>query len=130
MIEARSGKVKIDDFKANTVKTMVYYMYNERVSSSRLHEINVDLLRLADKYNVTSLVDFCVHHLEENLSLENALDVLVASHLTNQKSLFDATSNFVYANKENLVKTESWKEIMEANPKLASDVFMTILKLQ
>ena len=127
MIEARSGKVKIDDFKANTVKTMVYYMYNERVSSSRLHEINVDLLRLADKYNVTSLVDFCVEHLEEHLSLENALDVLITSHLINHKDLFDAASNYVCENRRYLVKTDSWKELMETDPKLASDVLSTVL---
>ena len=122
------GKVEIDDFKAETVETMVYYMYNENVLDEKM--ITADLLRLAEKYNIKNLMDYCIQHLEENLSLENALDVLVASHLTNQKSLFDATSNFVYANKENLVKTESWKEIMEANPKLANDVVMTMLNMQ
>ena len=128
MSEARSGVLEIVDFKAETVETMMYFVYNDSVLDEKM--INSDLLRLAEKYNVESLVEYCVEHLEENLSLENALDVLVASHLTNQKSLFDATSNFVYANKENLVKTESWKEIMEANPKLANDVVMTMLKLQ
>ena len=122
------GKVEIDDFKAETVETMVYYMYNENVLDEKM--ITADLLRLAEKYNIKNLMDYCIQHLEENLSLENALDVLVASHLTNQKYLFDATSNFVYANKENLVKTESWKEIMEANPKLANDVVMTMLNMQ
>merc|ERR1739848_71389 len=124
MIEARSGKVKIDDFKANTVKTMVYYMYNERVSSSRLHEINADLLRLADKYNVTSLVDFCVEHLEENLSLENALDVLVTSHRMNQKDLFDAATNFFCENRRYLVKTDTWNELMETDPRLVNAIVM------
>ena len=128
MSEARSGVLEIVDFKAETVETMMYFVYNDSVLDEKM--INSDLLRLAEKYNVKSLVEYCVEHLEENLSLENALDVLVASHLTNQKSLFDATSNFVYANKENLVKTESWKEIMEVNPKLANDVVMTMLKLQ
>ena len=128
MSEARSGVLEIVDFKAETVETMMYFVYNDSVLDEKM--INSDLLRLAEKYNVKSLVEYCVEHLEENLSLENALDVLVASHLTNQKSLFDATSNFVYANKENLVKTESWKEIMEANPKLANDVVMTMLNMQ
>ena len=128
MSEARSGVLEIVDFKAETVETMMYFVYNDSVLDEKM--INSDLLRLAEKYNVKSLVEYCVEHLEENLSLENALDVLVASHLTNQKSLFDATSNFVYANKENLVKTESWKEIMEVNPKLANDVVMTMLNMQ
>ena len=85
---------------------------------------------LAEKYKIKSLVDFCVEYLEQNLTLENALDTLVTSHLTHQKDLFDAATNFVYENRGHLVKTDSWEELMEANPKLASDVFMTILKLQ
>ena len=128
MTEARYGKVEIDDFKAVTVETMVYFMYNDNVLDEKM--IDLDLLRIAEKYNIKSLVDFCAKHLEENLSLENALDVLVASHVTNQKGLFDAASNFVAENRGNLVKTDSWNELMETNPKLANDVVMTVLKLQ
>ena len=129
MTEARSGKVKIDDFHVNTVKTMVYFMYKERVWNER-SDINVELLRLADKYNVMSLVDVCVEHLEEHLSLENALDVLITSHLINHKDLFDAASNYVCENRRYLVKTDSWKELMETDPKLANDIVMKMLNLQ
>ena len=120
--------MEINDFTAETVETMVYFLYNEKVLDEKM--INVDLLRLAEKYNIKSLLDFCAKHLEENLSLENALDVLITSHLTHQKSLFNAATNFVNDNRGHLVQTDSWKELMEANPKLANDVFMTMLKLQ
>ena len=79
MIESKSGKVEIDDFKADTVETMVYFMYNDNVLDEKL--VNPDLFRLAEKYNIKNLVDFCAKYLEENLSLENVLDVLVTSHL-------------------------------------------------
>ena len=128
MTEARSGKVKIDDFGAHTVQTMVYFMYKERVWNER-SDINVELLRLADKYNVKSLVNFCVEHLEEHLSLENALDVLITSHLINHKDLFDAASNYVCENRRYLVKTDSWKELMETDPKLVNDIVMKVLHL-
>ena len=128
MIEEKTGKVEIDDFEAETVDAMVYYMYKENIYDERL--INVDLLRLADKYNVTSLVDFCAEHLEENLSLENALDILVTSHQINQKDLFYAATNFAYENMRYLVKTDSWKKLMETDPKLANDVVMKMLNLQ
>ena len=128
MTEARSGEVKIDDFKAVTVETMVYFMYNDNVLDEKM--INPDLLRLAEKYNIKSLLEFCAKHLEENLSLENALDILVTSHRTNQKSLFDATINFVCENRGHLVKTDSWKELMKTNQELASDVLISMLKLQ
>lgn len=128
MTEARSGELEIVDFEADAVETMLYFMYNGTILDEKM--INSDLLRLGEKYNVNSLMDFCVEHLIENLSTENALDVLVASHLTNQKGLFDAATNFVCENRKNLEKTDSWKELMETNPKLANDVVMTMLKLQ
>ena len=128
MKEVTSSKVEIDDFKADTVETMVYFMYNDCVLDEKM--VNSDLLRLAEKYNIITLVDFCSKYLEENLSLENALDVLITSHLTHQKSLFNAATNFVHENKGQLVQTDSWKELMEGNPKLANEIFMTMLKLQ
>ena len=128
MTEARSSKLEIYDFKAVTVEAMVYFMYNGNVLEEKM--INSDLLRLAEKYNIKSLVDFCVKYLEENLTLENALDILVTSHLTNQQGLFDAATNFVHENRRYLVNTDLWKGLIEANSKLASDVLMKMLKLQ
>ena len=83
-----------------------------------------DFLLLAEKYNVRGLISF----LDENLSLESALDVLVSSHLTNQKRLFDAAAQFTIENKGLLVKTEKWKELLETNPKLASKIMITMLQ--
>ena len=128
MIEAREGQVEIDDFEADTLETMVNFMYTGNVSDEKM--IHSDLLRLAEKYNIINLVDFCAKYLEENLSLENALDVLYASHSTNKKSLFDAAINFVCENRGQLVQNDSWKELMETNPKFASDVVISMLKLQ
>ena len=124
------GKVEIDDFKAVTVETMVYFMYNDNILDEKM--VNADLLRLAEKYNVKNLVGLCAKHLEENLSLENALDVLITSHRTNRKSLFDATINFVCENRGYLTKTDpdSWKEWMKTNQELANAVLMSMLKLQ
>ena len=118
----------IVDFKAKTVAEMVYFMYHDCV----MNEENMDpnLLLLAEKYNVRGLMNYCVDYFEENLSLENALDVLVSSHLTNQKRLFDVATKFAIENKGLLVKTESWKELLETNPKLASKIAMTMLQLE
>ena len=41
--------------------------------------INTDLLMAADKFNVPGLLDKCARYFKYNLSLLNALDVLVAA---------------------------------------------------
>ena len=128
MPEAKTGKVNIDDFNAGTVETMVYFLYNDNVLDEKM--INPDLLRLAEKYNIKSLMDFCSEYLEENLSLENALDVLVTSHVTKKTGVFDNAAKFVCENRGHLIKTDSWKELLETNQKLANDVLITMLKLE
>ena len=120
--------MEIVDFKAETVANMVYFMYHDSVVNEG--NMDSDLLIIAEKYNVLGLMNYCVKYFEENLSLENALDILVSSHLTNQKRLFDAATKFAIENKGRLVKTESWKELLETNPKLASKITMTMLQLE
>ena len=124
--EAESGEVEIENFKAKTVANMVYFMYHDNI----MDEENMDpeLLILADKYNVRGLMKYCVKYFEENLSLENALGVLVSTHLIGPKSLFDAATQFAIDNRGRLIKTESWKELLETNPKIANKIAMTILQ--
>ena len=78
--EEESGEVKIENFKPKTVENMVYFMYHDNIMNEE--NMDPDLLILADKYNVRGLMKYCVEYFEENLSLENALDVLVSTHLT------------------------------------------------
>ena len=126
-IEAKSGEVEINDIQADTMETLLYFLYNEEVKETKL--INAKLLFAADKYNLIGLMGVCTEYLKKNLCFENAVDVLVAAHLTNQKDLFDTTSNFVKKNEGNLNKTSAWKEFKETNPTMAVDILSSILKL-
>merc|ERR1719228_2250129 len=76
MVESQSGEVKIEDVKADALEIMIYFMYHDKVLDEKM--INSDLLMLADRYNVQSLTTVCIEYLEQNLSLKNALDVLVS----------------------------------------------------
>ena len=125
MTEAKLGEVKIDDFKAETIETLIHYLYNQEVKDAKL--INTDLLLFAEKYNISGLLMICCGHLQSNLSTENALDVLLTSHLTNQEDLFSAASQFVYKNKGQLAKTTAWKEMNETNPIMIKNILSSVL---
>ena len=126
-IEAISGEVEINDIQADTMETLLYFLYNEEVKETKL--INAKLLCAADKYNLIGLMGVCTEYLKKNLCFENAVDVLVAAHLTNQKDLFDTTSTFVKKNEGSLKKTSTWKEFKKTNPTIATDILSSILKL-
>ena len=82
MIEAQSKEVEINDIQADTMETFLYFLYHDQVQDVKM--INAKLLLAAHKYNVLELMEACTGYLKENLSFENATDVLVSSHLTDQ----------------------------------------------
>ena len=125
MTEAKSGELKIEDFKAETMETFIYYLYNEEVKDVNL--INTDLLYVADKYNISGLLELCSGHLKSNLSPNNALDVLLSAHQMNQEELFRAASKFVHENKGQLAKTSAWKEMKKTNPTMIVNILSMVL---
>ena len=84
--QAAVMEIEEKDFNSETMEQVLFYFYHGKVQDTKM--INTDLLRAADKYETIGLIDMCAKYLESNLSLENALDVLVTAELTNQKGLF------------------------------------------
>merc|ERR1712156_860608 len=106
---------------------MIYFIYHDEIQDKK--KITANLLRAADKYNITELMEFCMEHLKSSLSLDNVLDVLVVAHRINQKEIFDAASDFVYKNKGKVVNTKDWEQLKETNPTLTINVLTKILDL-
>ena len=79
--EAISGKVNITDISSVTLETMLYYIYHNSLDKEK---INGDLLKAADKYMITGLIRICVNHLESNLTVGNAIEVMIAAYSSNQ----------------------------------------------
>ena len=91
--------------------------------------INAALLRAAHKYNIPELLEDCSEYLKQNVSVENATDILVSAHLADQKDLFDVVSKFAFENHGKLVNTTSWEEFKKTNPTMAIDIMSAVLKL-
>ena len=130
LIEKESGVLEIDenDISAETMEQFVYYLYHEKFRDIKM--INPELLVAADKYNVCGLLNECSKYFEDNLYLQNALDVLVAAELTNQKDLFDAASRFVCKNIGSLNKSSAYEEMVNENPKMFTRVFSKMLEVK
>ena len=88
---------------------------------------NGALLRAAHKYNNVELMEYCTEYLKRNVSVENAMDILVSAHLTDQKDLFDVVSKFALKNSGKLVQTASWEELMKINPIMAYHIMKSIV---
>ena len=117
------GVIKIEekDVNSDIMEQLLYYLYFQKVEDNKM--INADLMTAADKFLIKGLFDFCTKFLESNLSVENALDVLIKAELVNQKTLFDAASKFVCKNIGKVNKTSAWEEMLKKNPALIANLF-------
>ena len=120
MIEGTSGEVHITDFTADVIENLLSFMYNDIVDKKN---INCDLLKAANKYLMEGLKNICSAHLSANLTLENALEVMIVAYLTDQKDLLDSAFKFSLLNKGRLIKTDSWEEMVKNYPDLIGKAF-------
>ena len=127
MPEANSGVIKIDDFEAEVIETMIYFIYNDEIQEK--NKITAHLLRAADKYNIGDLVEFCIQHFKLNFSSDTVLDILVLAHLMDEKELFYAGADFVKKNVGSVVKTKDWQQLKETNPALIGTIMTKIFDL-
>ena len=123
----KSGEISIPDTSADTMEKVLFYMYHDTIDKSK---IDFDLLKAADKYLMDNLVTYCLEHLESNLTLENALDIMMVSYQINQNSLFEAATNFVWNNKGKLTSTDSWNSMVRDHPDLIAKAFSVFLVKQ
>ena len=69
------------------------------------------------------LKNICSEHLSANLTLENAMEVMIVAYLTDQKELLDSAFKFVLLNKGRLIKTDSWDDMVKNYPDLIGKAF-------
>ena len=123
----KSGEISIPDTSADTMEKVLFYMYHDTIDKSK---IDFDLLKAADKYLMDNLVTYCLEHLESNLTLDNALDIMMAAYQINQNSLFEVATNFVLNNKGKLTSTDSWNSMVRDHPDLIAKAFSVFLVKQ
>ena len=92
LTEKKTGIMEIEenDISSDVMEQLLYYLYHDKVGD--IKKINPDILVAADKYMVSGLLDECAKYFKSNLSVQNALDVLVTAEITNQKDAFQSSS--------------------------------------
>ena len=74
-VEAKPGKVKINDIQGDTKELLLYFLCNDEIEDTKM--INAKLLVAADKYNILGLLEVCSYYLKQNISVENGIDILI-----------------------------------------------------
>lgn len=123
MTERASGQIKIDDnITPEILETLLKFIYTDYHLTTEEHKWkNVDflaeVLNAAEKYQIEHLKMFCFSKLCEELSLNNAANIMVIAHLFNpEESVKTFIHQFVINHIGVLQGMTSFKEKMNEMP--------------
>jgi len=74
-IENTKNEVEVKDFESNIVANLIRFLYSDELIDQALY-ISLELLLLADKYNVVGLRRECEKALAISISTSNAISYL------------------------------------------------------
>jgi speckle-type POZ protein len=94
MLESSMNTVEIVDFGEDIVKEMLKYMYTGKLESIP-DDKALDLLQIAEKYDLPGLRKKCEYIMTQNLSVETAIDVLIVANLHNADMLKAKAIDFI-----------------------------------
>ncbi|KAL7293731.1 hypothetical protein TKK_0012801 [Trichogramma kaykai] len=110
MLENTENFVKIIDTTENILIEMLRFIYTGQIDAIEIDSI-IELLAVADKYQIDNLKIKCGKMLCSDLSTENAVDILVAAHKYKEKFLEDKAIKFVTTHTQLLSDSEKMKKI-------------------
>jgi len=88
--ESKDGVVKIDDVPLHLMKEILRFVYTDKVED--MEKNAVQLLILADKYDIEDLAVVCENYLLEKLTVQNAMEMFDLSHIAGGRELLGKKS--------------------------------------
>ncbi|KAL7288011.1 hypothetical protein TKK_0018061 [Trichogramma kaykai] len=114
MLENKENSVNINNTTVNILTEMLRYIYTGEIETIETDKI-LEILAVADKYQIDTLKTKCGEILCAELSTENAIDILVAAHKYKVKHLEEEVIKFVTTHIQLIYDSEKMKEIDDPN---------------
>jgi hypothetical protein len=105
---------------------MLYFMTNG-VIPRNINDIALDLIHLAEKYDLQDLMKACERSLANNITVEKVIDALVTLDLYNPASAFRKdVIQFIKNNVKEVTKTKDWTKFVQNYPNLVTEVVLSM----
>ncbi|GFV68386.1 TD and POZ domain-containing protein 2 [Trichonephila clavipes] len=118
--EKNSECVNIDDLDDDTIQRMLHFIYTAKLQDLQWDSA-CNLYAAAVKYEIISLKSECFSFLEDNLTQDNACDLLIFADKQLDENLKSIIQDYILIHK-NIFQSKEWKLFMETNLQLAVDL--------
>lgn len=130
MEESRTNTIKITDFSYEVLRLFIHYLYTAEIYPESLEDCAVELLALAEKYNVKQLKFVCERYMISKLNCGNALPNFEYASLHGAKNLKQAALSTILENIQDLIGKSDYQELVNRDAKLVVEIFESYLAKQ
>ncbi|ETO29533.1 hypothetical protein RFI_07589 [Reticulomyxa filosa] len=113
MKETLDGFIEVEDADPYVMYSLIQYMYTETIEPRDIDRIQ--LLVLADKYQIKRLILLCLNDLKNDINIDNCIDLLILSHRLSHIPLAVSVKNycveFITKNLNEVTKTNAFHKL-------------------
>ena len=109
MKEQRTNVVEISDVDQAVISDMLAYIYTG--CAPNLDTLVKDLLKVADKYELSELFAMCEDKLKADMKVANVIELLILADMHNASRLKGTCLNYIRQNSAAVLNTSQWKEL-------------------
>ena len=123
-------EISVKETNAHVFGNFLRYVYTGNAAQLENEKVTgvIGLFALASKYAVEVLKEDCADCLARQLSVENAVGILVAAHLHSHERLYDTTVSFITRNSIDVCSLADWACLTEEYPDLCIRVTQFMLR--
>ncbi|KAK0161325.1 hypothetical protein PV327_009806 [Microctonus hyperodae] len=118
--EQTDNEIIIDDINSKIFNAMLQYIYIDRVINQ--DNLTLDMLYAADKYQLDKLKQMCEMSLAKIITIDNAIEILIAADLHNSKQLIITARQYVNNNIEYIKNTPDYIALAKQHPLLYESI--------
>ncbi|CAD5225739.1 unnamed protein product [Bursaphelenchus okinawaensis] len=128
MTESREGVLTIPDSTPPAVSTMLDYLYAGVVDQGAFEKNTVDILILAQKYDVPGLKEEAEKILSKRINIKNFVEYLDMADLYDCSRLLAEFRHFLIDNYEEVSATLDWAKLKKENPELVNKLLEKVVE--
>jgi speckle-type POZ protein len=119
--EAKDKIIEIQEENEDLFKLLIKFLYSNDFSTMT-YEIAIDLIALAQKYNMPKILMMCGRNIVENLNAETCIDILIQAEIAQCDKLERIAKKFIIANLKAVCESKKWAELEIENSAKALEI--------
>jgi len=121
-----SQSLSVPNSTQTTLRHLVEYIYSEQINQKTLEEEGENLLKLAHSCGIKRLEVICEKFLISQLSVSNAVDLLMLAQDVPAVGLKEGCLEFISNHSSEVMALQSWSKLVSSQPSLVAELFANV----